>query len=273
MGTLFGVPGCGASEIETMRLTLTFILLVSALSFGCDAIGQSKNDGSYKPKPGTNQIDPALAESYLAKFRALSDQELSAPNIEEDFNKRSAAARVRLERAKIPVSSSGVDQVKSRYLLAGDSKNRAYGFWLLGELALQGVADEEITDVILRFVEQHTTDPVCDNALWALGEIGTEDALEHFYEIAADTSRYGPAARERSFCCISQCGRYSGTTHFENIPRILELAKKVHDPQTQQWCIMALQFMAPGVGLSSIPEWEKWWQAQLKLRGGKVKAR
>ena len=260
-------------EIESMRLTLTFILVASALAFGCAASGQSRNDGLYKPAPGTNQIDPAVAEGYLAKFRTMSDQELSASNIEEDFNKRAAAARVRLERAKIPVSSAGVEQVESRYVLAGDAKSRAYGFWLLGELALQGVADEEIADVILRFVEQHPTDPVCDNALWALGEIGSDDALEHFYEIAADTSRYGPAARERSFCCISQCGRYSGMTHFENIPRILELAKRVRDPQTQQWCVMALQFMAPGVALSSIPDWEKWWQVQLKVRGGKTKAR
>ncbi len=254
-----------------MRLTLTFILLLSALAFGCGTPGlsQSKSEALYKPKAGTNQIDSAVAESYLKRFRALSDQELSGENIEEDFNKRAAAARVRLERAGIPVSSAGVDRVESRYLSGGQAKARAYGFWLLGELALQGVADEQITDVILRFVEQHPTDPVCDNALWALGEIGTEDALEHFYEIAADTERYGPAARERSFCCISQCGRYSGTTRFENIPRILELGKRVRDAQTQQWCIMALQYMAPGVGLSSIPEWEKWWQVQLKLRGGK----
>jgi len=249
-----------------MRLRLTIILLISALEFGCDASGQSKNEGLFKPAPGTNKIDRAVAESYLGKFRTLSDQELSSPLIEEDFNKRAAAARVRLERAKIPVSSAGVDQVEARYLSGGDSKARAYGFWLLGELALQGVADEEITDVVIRFVERHPTDPVCDNALWALGEMGTDDALERFYEIAADTSRYGPAARERSFCCISQCGRYSGTTHFENIPRILELGKKVRDPQTQQWCIMALQYMAPGVGLSTIPEWEKWWKTQVNLR-------
>jgi hypothetical protein len=131
------------------------------------------------------------------------------------------------------------------------------------------VADERITDVILRFVELHPMDPLCDNALWALGEIGTDDALEQFYAIAGDTNRYGPAARERSFCCISQCGRYSGQTHFENIPRILALGKRVRDPQTQQWCILALQYMAPGVNFSSIAEWEQWWQAQQKLRGGK----
>ena len=256
-----------------MRLTPILILLASGLSFGCGAAGlsQSKSDALFKPKAGSNQIDSALAGSYVEKFRALSDQELSGQNIEDDFNKRAAAARVRLERAGIPISSAGVDRVESRYLSAGDAKGRAYGFWLLGELALQGVADERITDVILRFVEQHPKDPVCDNALWALGEVGTDDALEHFYDIASDTERYGPAARERSFCCISQCGRYSGTTRFENIPRILELAKRVHDSQTQQWCLMALQYMAPGVAISSIPEWEKWWQAQLKLRGGKAR--
>jgi len=256
-----------------VRLRLTLIILVSALGFGCDTPGlsqspqsQSKTEGLYKPKPGSNKIDQATADSYLEKFRSLSDQALSSQNIEEDFNQRAAAARVRLERAGIPVSSAGVDRVESRYLTGSDSQIRAYGFWLLGELALQGVADERITDVILRFVEQHPADPVCDNALWALGEVGTEEALEHFYEIAADTDRYGPAARERSFCCISQCGRYSGTTRFENIPRILELGKKVRDPQTQQWCIMALQYMAPGVGLSTIPEWEKWWKTQVNLR-------
>src|SRR5882672_1576380 len=115
-----------------MRLRLTLILLISALQFGCDASGQSKNEALYKPAPGTNQIDRAVAESYLGKFRALSDQELSATGIEEDFNKRAAAARVRLERAKIPVSSAGVDQVEARFLSGGDSKSRAYGFWLLG---------------------------------------------------------------------------------------------------------------------------------------------
>jgi hypothetical protein len=254
-----------------MRLPLTFILLVSALAFGCDTPGlsQSRTEALFKPRPGNNQIDQAVAASYLDRFRSLSDQELSGQNIEEDFNQRAAAARVRLERAGIPVSWAGVDIVESRYLTRADSKNRAYGFWLLGELALQGVADERITDVILRFVEQNPTDPICDSALWALGEVGSDDALEHFYEIAADTERYGPAARERSFCCISQCGRYSGTTRFDNIPRILELGKRVRDPQTQQWCILALQYMAPGVGLATIPEWEKWWQAQVKLRGGK----
>ena len=77
-----------------MRLTLTFILLVSAIGSGCDTPGlsQSKSETPYKPKAGSNQIDSAVAESFLEKFRSLSDQELSGQNIEEDFNQRAAAA-------------------------------------------------------------------------------------------------------------------------------------------------------------------------------------
>jgi len=51
---------------------------------------------------------------------------------------------------------------------------------------------------------------------------------------------------------------------------MIELAKRVPDAQTQNWCLMALRDMAPGVNLSSIPEWENWWQKQSKLRASKA---
>ncbi len=236
---------------------------------GLTSLVASEETGApYMPKPGTNKVDQTRVATYLETYRQMSDQQLSDAMNETDYDKRAAASRIRLERAGVPITADGVDFIQSRYL--SNPGNQAYGFTLLGSLVQQGIGEEQATRIVLRFVEDHPQDAACDYALWALGETGSTEALEHFYTIAADTARYGAVARERSFCCVSQCGRYSAQTRYENIPRMIELAKRVPDAQTQNWCLMALRDMAPGVNLSSISEWESWWQKQTKLRASKA---
>jgi len=250
-----------------MKSTLTAIIVIAFLQTACDhAPGTVEEKVTFfEPAPGTNEIDSSKVSALVESYRSRNDTELGAAMNDPDYNKRAAAARIRLERDGISATAGGIETIRTRYL--GDPNRAAYGFWLLGNIAAQGAFGSAIRKVVLDWVEKHPHDPICDQALWALGETGSDEALEEFFKIAGDLDRYGPQARERSFCCISQCGRYSGRTRFEKIPRILELAKKHRDhQQTQGWCRLALHDMAPSVNAHSLEEWGKWWEAQQKLR-------
>ncbi|HKV40702.1 MAG TPA: hypothetical protein VJX67_15930 [Blastocatellia bacterium] len=254
-----------------MKITCILLVLLSLMLSGCisgnGTQGASTIDSTtpYEPKPGSNEIDMSVIQSYLADYRHKSDAELNAAMDETDYNKRAAASYVRLERADVPVSEYGVTVVETRYL--SDPKSAGWGFSLLGSLASLDIGKVTIEYDVLDYVEKNPQDPNCDYALWALGETGDTTALDQFIRIGSNPRTYGPRARERSFCCISQCGRYSGATRFENVPRILKIASSISDPQTQGWCLMALPTMAPGVHFGTIAEWQKWWDGQARLKG------
>lgn len=244
---------------------LTLILLLLSL-FGCAGKTQATSVTKYTPAPGTSEIDMEQVRTLLPEYRAKSEQQLNTAKDETDFNKRAAAAYVQLERAGVSPAAEGVRDVESRYL--SNLTNRAYGFVLLGDLASLDIGKYRIKRIVMDFVENHPYSRDCDAALWALGETGDEEMLREFYRIAADTDRYGPAARERSFCCISQCGRYSMSTRFEEMPKIIEIGRGNKDAQTQQWCLQALREMAPGVNHATLDQWQSWWDQQSKLRAG-----
>ena len=82
-----------------------------------------------------------------------------------------------------------------------------------------------------------------------------------FFDIIHSRSRFGPAARERSFCCLSQCGRYSAKSRYLLVPKFIQIWKEATgDPETQQWCAQALRDSVQGVNNSSWQEWEQWWR-------------
>ena len=250
----------------TTRRLLARLLVAAALVVpGCS--GEPKV-AKFEPKAGTNALDLDRVSAYVDTYEGQDDGALGRAMDEPDFDKRAAAARVILRRNGITPTEDGIRQIRSEWLSSDQSDRVNFGFWLLGCLAAQGVAPEEIQQMVLDWLEIHPQDPVADQALWALGETGRAEALGEFYRIATATEKYGPKARERSFCCVAQCGRYSGTTRFEAIPKILEIAEaKKGDAQTEGWCLQALHDMAPGVAAASIADWKDWWAAQKKLRG------
>jgi hypothetical protein len=243
---------------------LPAIVLLAIPLYGCASKTQATGVTRYVPTPGTNEIDMDKVRALLPEYRSKSRQQLGAAQDETDFNRRAAASYVVLEQAGVPLSAEGVGVVESQYL---DSlSNRAYGFSLLGHLASLDIGKRRIQRIVMDFVERNPYSRDCDAALWALGETGDSDAFAEFLRIAADTDRYGPVARERSFCCVSQCGRYSMTTRYEEIPKIIAIGRGNPEAQTQQWCLMALNFMAPGAGCATLDQWQKWWEQQSTLR-------
>jgi hypothetical protein len=250
---------------KIFAFVITCGLFVALTSCSNKAAAGSTRAVRFEPTPGTNEVNLDVVQGLLSRYRAMSDGQLSSAMDETDYNKRAAASYVRLERANISPGTEGVSIIQDRYLSGpGD---RAYGFSLLGSVASLGMAKSRISRIVLQFVESHPQSPDCDSALWALGETGDNDAIVEFLRIATAPDRYGPRARERSFCCMSQCGRYSASTRFEQIPRILEIAQTVSDEQTQAWCMMALHDMAPGLPYSTIEQWQDWWDEQSRLRG------
>ncbi len=243
--------------------SLTLVLLPLLLS-GCAGKTQATSVTRYTPATGTNEIDMDKVRALLPEYRAKSEQQLNTAKDDTDFNNRAAAAYAQLERAGVPLASEGVGFVESRYL--SGTSNRAYGFVLLGDLASLDIGKYRIKQLVMDFVEDHPFSRDCDAALWALGETGDADAFAEFLRIAADTGRYGPEARERSFCCVSQCGRYSMATRFEEMPKIIEIGRRNQEAQTQRWCLQALGDMAPGVRFATLDQWQSWWEQQSKLR-------
>lgn len=256
LGCVLALAGCTGGGVDEAN--------GSRLPSGSTTTGTSAGV-RYEPARGTNHVDPAQVETLLDEYRSKSDRDLGQAMNETDFNRRAAAARIRLERDGVACAPDGIDTVLTRYMSGSDPQSLDYGFYLLGELAVNDVEPERIQSIVLQYVEAHPQDRVCDQALWALGEAGTPEALEHFYRIAGDTATYGPVARERSFCCVAQCGRYSAQTRFEEVPRILEIARRAEDRQTQRWCLQALGDMVPGAGCSSIADYERWWKDQEAL--------
>jgi hypothetical protein len=253
-----------------MRIVILMVVALLPPLFFTSCIGGNAGTAAvYEPKPGTNEIDIDRVRSFLPEFRSKPEDQLNAAENDKDFDRRAAAGYIRLDRAHVPVSAEGVRTVESEYL--SEPSRRAYGFVLLGNLATLGIGTGSIKEITMDFVESNPQSPDCDFALWALGETGDDDAFNQFIRIAGDTAHYGTKARERSFCCLSDCGRYSMTKRFDEIPRVLELARQAKDAQSQNWVMLALHDMAPGAAFGTVDDCQAWWDRQSKLRAASQK--
>jgi hypothetical protein len=196
-------------------------------------------------------------------MNGLSWDELWRVMDEDDFDRRAAAALVLLGRAEIPTTADGVDVVNRRYIRSSRPETVQTGFSYLGLLALQrDVSESAVVRVAKTYVDRHPHDVACDNAVWALGELGSEDLVPYFFEIIDNDATYGPAARERAFCCLVQCGRYTQARRLELVPRFIRVYETHRDPQTRAWTMQALAECAPGVRARSIEDWRHWWSRQ-----------
>jgi hypothetical protein len=223
------------------------------------AARRSSRNQRYEPDPRSATIDRDRAGALLPGLQHKSWDQLWAMMAESDFDRRAAAAQVLLARAGIPSSSDGVDVVQERYLRSRRPDELRAGFSYLGLLATQDIAEGPIIRIVQGYVDRHPRDPVCDEALWALGELGSERMTSYFFEIIAREQDYGPEARERAFCCLVQCGRYSPALRFQMVPRFIQVYESSRDPDTRQWALQALEHCAPGVELQSIGQWKAWW--------------
>ncbi len=207
-------------------------------------------------------VDAARARGLVVEMKTLSNEELWAVMDETDYDRRAAAGTLLLRRAHIPPSEQGVDAIKSRYFRSGSTEDLMTGFSYLGLLAQQGVSETTIVGQAERFVERYPRHEACDYAVWSLGELGSPELVPYFFEIAGNSQKYGPAARERAFCCLSQCGRYSPDQRLDMVPEFIELYEHSRDSQTRSWSLQALAHCAPGVRARSIADWKSWWARQ-----------
>ena len=212
-----------------------------------------------EPQAQSTEINVARARALVTELKGLSSDELWSVMDDSDFDRRAAAGAILLRRANIPASSQGVDEIKRRYFKSGRVEDLQTGFSLLGLLASQGVPERTIALQAQRFVERYPQHEACDNAVWALGELGAEDLVPYFFQIIEDPRKYGTPARERAFCCLVQCGRYSAAQRLEMVPNFIQVCEKTRDPQTRSWSMQALGYCAPGVRAGSIDDWKSWW--------------
>jgi hypothetical protein len=207
-------------------------------------------------------INSTRARQRVSDMKALPADELWQVMDGDDYDSQAAAALVLLARAKIPASAEGIAVVNRKYLKSNRPELVRTGFSYLGLLALQDVPDISIIRSVQGYVERHPQDPACDNALWALGQLGSEQMVPYFFEVAENERKYGPAARERAFCCLVQCGRYSLARRSEMVPSLIEIYEESRDPQTRVWTLQALAHCAPRAQVDSIDEWKSWWATQ-----------
>jgi hypothetical protein len=232
---------------------------ISSVKFGNDS--HEGSDG-YEPQEQSTDINPTRARSLIAEMKGLSSDELWDAMDDSDFDRRAAAGAILLRRANIPDSPQGVDEIKRRYFKSGRVEDLQTGFSLLGLLACQGVPEGTIVLQAQRFVERYPQHEACDNAVWALGELGSENLVPYFFQIVENPRKYGPPARERAFCCLAQCGRYSAARRLEMVPNFIEVCEEARDPQTRSWSMQALAYCAPGVRAASVDDWKDWWARQ-----------
>lgn len=210
----------------------------------------------------SNAINPARSRALAAEMKGLSSNELWNVMDDSDFDRRAAAGAILLRRADIPASPQGVDEIKRRYFKSGRTEDLMTGFSYLGLLADQGVPERTIVTQAQRFVERYPQHEACDNAVWALGEVGSPELVPYFFQIVEDPKKYAPPARERAFCCLVQCGRYSPARRLEMVPNFIQVYDDSRDPQTRSWSMQALAQCAPGVRARSIDDWKSWWTRQ-----------
>jgi hypothetical protein len=218
--------------------------------------------GRQEPDSDSTQVRPGRARALAAQMADLSHEQLWAVMDDVDFDRRAAAGQVLLDRAGIPASAPGIDVVKERYFRSGRANDLKIGFAYIGLLALQQVPEEEIVAQAQRFVERYPRHEACDYAVWALGELGSEEMIAYFFQIIDNPQKYGPAARERAFCCLAQCGRYSPARRVRMVPDFIEVYRNAQDAQTRTWSMQALTQCAPTAHARSIDDWTHWWSRQ-----------
>ena len=236
---------------------------LSVAARNCSSVAAHKlGSRVFHPEERSTTIDRSRVRALTPEMNKLPSEQLWQVMGEDDYDRRAAAGQALLSRNRIPASAEGVEMIRRRYLRSRNPEEVTSGFSFLGLLALQGVPEEAVMELVQNQVEHHPQDRTCDNALWALGELGSDDAIPYFFQIVEQERKYGPVARERAFCCLVQCGRYSPAQRFDMIPELLDIAQRTRDPQTRAWAMQALGHCAPGVHLSSIEEWKAWWAAQ-----------
>ena len=149
------------------------------------------------------------------------------------------------------------------------------GFNYLGLLALQDVPADSIIRLTQGYVERLPRSQACDNALWALGQLGSEDMVPYFFKIIEHEQTYGPVARERAFCSLVQCGRYSSGRRVELVPTFIWVYERARDARTRSWSMQALGHCAPRTHCRSIEDWRTWWAEQngMASRGDSLRER
>lgn len=205
------------------------------------------------------RIHPRRARDLAGPMANMSRDQLWAVMEDSDFDRRAAAGKTLLARADIPPTSDGIQIIKDRYFRSGQTDDLKTGFAYLGLLATQGV---EITKQSQRFIERYPKHEACDYAVWSLGETGSEQLVPYFFQIVRNPEKYGPVARERAFCCLAQCGRYSPRQRMRMVPELIDVYENASDKQTRSWAIQALAHCAPGTQARSIDDWKKWWSRQ-----------
>lgn len=223
----------------------------------------------------STQIDSDRVERMLPAMERLDSDRLWRVLHEDDLQRRAAAGQVLLVRTGIPVSAEGVELVRQQYLQSPHLEEVMSGFTYLGLLALQDVREDSITRLVQSHVERRPRSQSCDNALWALGQVGSEDAADYFFKIIDQDQKYGPVARERAFCCLAQCGRYSRAQRLEFVPRFIQVYETAGDARSRTWAMQALGHCAPRARCRSIEEWQAWWSEQEEFAntGGSIRDR
>src|SRR5262245_8093927 len=226
------------------------------------ATDTDRSEGESQAADDSTRIHPKRARELATQMSDMSQDELWAVMDDSDFDRRAAAGRILLSRAEIPASTQGIQAVKDRYFRSGQTNDLKTGFGYIGLLATQRVPEDEITTQAQRFVERYPRHEACDYAVWALGELGSEDLVPYFFQIVRDTKKYGPAARERAFCCLAQCGRYSPAQRMHMVPDLIDVYENARDGQSRTWSMQALAHCAPTTHARSIDDWKKWWSRQ-----------
>jgi HEAT repeat protein len=262
-GVVVGGVGLYVCTNHSDKIHETFALARDQLRLASSNVSAIATDEpSSRPEDQPITIDYARAKRLAGSMRSMSAEELWRFVQDSDYDRRAAAGQVLLSQAGIPISSDGIDAVRRQYLTSSHVEDRMTGFSYLGLLAVQRVPQGSIVRLAQGYVERNPRDRVCDNALWALGEVGSEDLVPYFFEIASNPGKYGPVARERAFCCLAQCGRYSAARRFDMIGDFIDVHDQTRDQQTRQWAIQALSHCAPGVQARSVQDWKRWWAEQ-----------
>jgi hypothetical protein len=226
------------------------------------ATASDRADPEQRASDDSTRIHPRRVKDLSTQMADMSRDELWAVMNDSDFDRRAAAGRVLLSRAEIPASTQGIQVIKDRFFRSGRGDDLKTGFSYVGLLATQRVPEDQIVMQAQQFVERYPRHEACDYAVWALGELGSEELVPYFFQIARDPQKYGPAARERAFCCLAQCGRYSPAQRIHMVPDLIDVYENARDGQTRTWSLQALAHCAPTTHARSIDDWKKWWSRQ-----------
>jgi hypothetical protein len=140
-----------------------------------------------------------------------------------------------------------------------DQHYRAAAVYFLGMLAGRGVDYDRIHGVLLDYARNDKDATVRQWAVEGMRYLGKDEVLDELF--TSFTEDPATAVRDRAGCNISDCGNFMRKQRMRMVPKLIDLAMNSRtNPQTRNWCFLALQEITGENLPADATAWSRWYR-------------